>query len=77
VPIKKTIDIRDIDWPVCILNCKNELNRMKPKERMEVLVQDTDVVRNLIALIEQLPGLRIEKYPGKNSAGIIIVKEEQ
>ena len=56
----RKIDIRNVDWPVCILNCKKELDQMKEGEQMEVFVQDIDVVNNLVTLIEQLAGHQIE-----------------
>jgi TusA-related sulfurtransferase len=76
VPAIRKIDIRNVDWPVCILNCKNELNQMKSGETMEVIVQDTDVVNNLITLIEQLPDLQIEKYKDNKYHKLIIKKDQ-
>ena len=75
MPITRKIDIRNVDWPVCILNCKNELNQMKSGEAMEVIVQDTDVVNNLVNLIEQLPDLHIEQYKENKYYKLIIKKD--
>lgn len=74
MPINRTIDIRNVDWPVCILNCKVELDQMKEGEQMEVFVQDIDVVNNLIALIEQLAGHQIENQV-ENSHNRLIIKK--
>ena len=74
VPINRNIDIRDIDWPICILNCKREVNQMKTGEQIEVLVKDIDVVNNLVALIEQLSDHSIEKYRENKQYRLIIKK---
>ncbi len=70
----RKIDIRNVGWPVCLLNCNNELNRMKEGEQMEVLVRDVDVVNNLVALVEQLPGLQVEQFSEDTHHKLIIKK---
>ena len=74
MPENKKIDIRNVDWPVCILNCKKELNHMKEGEQMEVFVKDIDVVNNLVTLVEQLPGLLIEQCWDDTQHKLIIKK---
>ena len=74
VPINRNIDIRDIDWPICILNCKREVNQMKTGEQIEVLAKDIDVVNNLVALIEQLSDHSIEKHRENKQYRLIIKK---
>jgi len=75
VPIRRNIDIRDIDWPICILNCKKEMNQMKNGEQIQVLVKDIDVVNNLVALIEQLLDHSIEKHRENKYYRLIIKKK--
>ena len=75
MPIHRNIDIRDIDWPICILNCKKEMNQMKNGEQIQVLVKDIDVVNNLVALIEQLLDHSIEKHR-KNKYYRLIIKKK-
>ncbi len=75
MPIHRNIDIRDIDWPICILNCKKEMNQMKNGERIQVLVKDIDVVNNLVALIEQLLDHSIEKHLENKYYRLIIKKK--
>lgn len=72
VPTNRKIDIRNIDWPVCILNCKKEINQMKRGERLEVLVKDIDVVNNLIALVDQILDHSIEKHQENRHYSLII-----
>ena len=47
---------------------------MKTGEKMEVFVEDTDVVDNLVALIEQLPDFQIEKHKENKHYKLIIKK---
>ncbi len=75
MPIRRNIDIRDIDWPICILNCKKEMNQMKNGEQIQVLVKDIDVVNNLVALIEQLLDHSIEKHRENKYYRLIIKKK--
>ena len=77
VPISRNIDIRDIDWPICILNCKKEVNQMKKGEQIEILVKDIDVVYNLIALVEQLLDHSIEKHRENNHYRLVINKRQK
>ena len=60
MPAVKNYDIREIDWPISILNCKKEVDGMKAGERLCVLVKDIDVANNLIALLRNLTGIGIE-----------------
>ena len=73
--VSREVDIRDVDWPVCILNCKRELSQMKTGEQIEILVKDIDVVNNLMALVEQLSGHSMEKQIGNKDYRLIIRKE--
>lgn len=75
VPISRNIDIRDIDWPICILNCKKEVNQMKKGEQIEISVKDIDVVNNLIALVEQLLDHSIEKHEENNYYRLVIKRK--
>ena len=59
--LKRNIDIRDMDWPLSILNCKREVNHMKTGEKIEILVKDIDVMEGLIALIDHLSNHSIQK----------------
>ncbi|RLC21679.1 MAG: hypothetical protein DRH93_11340 [Deltaproteobacteria bacterium] len=75
VPKNRKIDIRNVAWPICVLNCKKEVNLMKKGEQMEVLVKDIDVVDNLVALMEQLLDHSIEKYRENKYYRLIIKKD--
>ncbi|WP_457552568.1 sulfurtransferase TusA family protein [Desulfobacula sp.] len=75
MPINRNIDIREIAWPICVLNCKKEVSRLKKGEQIEVLVKDIDVVNNLVTLMEQLLGHKIEKLKENNHYRLIIKKD--
>jgi len=70
----RIIDIRDIAWPICVLNCKNEVNQMKKGDQIDVLVKDIDVVNNLVTLIEQISNYSIEKFKKNNDYRLTIRK---
>ncbi len=74
LPANQTIDIRNVDWPLSILNCKHSLNQMEKGEQMEILIKDNDVVENLIVLISQLPGLSVKKDQDKENVILTINK---
>ena len=69
-------DIRNIDWPVSILDCKRQVDRMKPGQRLDVLVNDIDVVNTLIALLKNFTGIRIETEKKETHYILIISKYE-
>lgn len=70
----RKIDIQDMDWPLSILNCKKEVDQMKAGEQIQILLKDKDVVNNLVTLIDQLSGHRIETRRKDNSYRLIIRK---
>jgi len=76
VPTNRNIDIRDVDWPLCILNCKKEVNQMKKGEQMQVIVKDIDVVSNLIALFEHTLDCSIAKHRENNHYRLVIRKRQ-
>jgi len=75
VSIERNIDLRNMDWPINILNCKKEVDQMKKGEQMIVLVKEIDVVTNLVALIEQLPDHSIKKQKEKTHYKLVIAKQ--
>ncbi|MCP3871556.1 MAG: hypothetical protein GY699_00155 [Desulfobacteraceae bacterium] len=77
VLITRNIDIQDIDWPICILNCKKEINQMRKGEQIQILVKDIDVVNSLIALVEQLLDHTIEKHKENNHYRLVINKRQK
>ena len=76
MPINRNIDIRNLDWPICILNCTREVNQMKTGDQIEVLVKDIDVVNSIVELIEQLLDHSIEKHK-KNKYYRLLIKKKQ
>ncbi len=74
MPTIRNIDIRGIEWPICILNCKKEVDQMRTGERIDVFVDDIDVVNNLITLLKQISGYSIEKQQTNQHYRLIIKK---
>jgi len=74
MPANRNLDIRGIDWPICILNCKKEVDQLKAGERLDVLVNDIDVLNNLIAFLEQLSNHKIVNQKKNQYHRIIITK---
>lgn len=74
VPKNRNIDIRNMDWPICVLNCKKEVNQMEKGEQMDILVRDSDVVENIMALMKNLLGYTIEKHRENKHYRLVIKK---
>ena len=74
MPINRNIDIRGIDWPICVLNCKKEVNQMETGDQMEILVTDINVMNNIVTLIEQLADHSIEKHRENKGYRLVVRK---
>lgn len=77
MPQNRNIDIRGTDWPICILNCKKEIDRMKNGEKINIIANDIDVVNNLIALLEQIAGYKSEKQKTAQYYILIVSRDEK
>jgi len=53
MPSKSEINLIGVVWPVCLLKCNNELNRLKEGEEVEVILQDPDVLNDLLKIVER------------------------
>ena len=73
--INRTIDIRDVDWPLCLLNCNKEVSQMKNGDQIEIIVKDTDVLNTIVILIEQLSNHSIQKCKENKYYRLIIRKK--
>ncbi len=56
------IDLSDIVWPVCMLQCNEALTRLPPGEDLIITVCDPDVVTNILLLIKSQPDLRSTNF---------------
>ncbi|MBT8350142.1 MAG: sulfurtransferase TusA family protein [Deltaproteobacteria bacterium] len=50
---KSEINLIGVVWPVCLLKCNNELNRLSEGEEVDVLLQDPDVLHDLLKIVER------------------------
>ncbi len=46
------ISLINIEWPISLLQCNSELIRMECGDKLDVLVDDPDVARDLLLIIE-------------------------
>lgn len=76
MPVIRNIDIRGIDWPVCILSCKRQIDDLKPGESIRITMDDKDVMKTLVDLLKRLSGFSIEKKEATRPCRLIIKKED-
>jgi TusA-related sulfurtransferase len=55
------IDLRDIVWPVSVIQCNEALTRLEPGGDLTITVSDPDVVQNIVLLINSRPDLRFDR----------------
>lgn len=55
------ISLKDIVWPVCVIQCNEALARLEPGEGLSIIVADLDVVDNIVLLIKSRPDLRFDQ----------------
>ena len=53
MPSKSEINLIGVVWPVCLLKCNSELNRLCEGEEVDVIVQDPDVLKDLLKIVER------------------------
>ncbi len=61
------INLRDIVWPVCVIQCNEALTRLEPGEDLTIIVSDPDVADNIVLLINSRPDLRFRQHRGSRS----------
>ena len=72
--LQQKIDIRNLDWPLNILKCKQQLNTLERGDRIEILAKDRDVVKSLVALIRQSPGFHVKTEAGGKTIRLTIAR---
>lgn len=55
------IDLRDMVWPVSVIQCNEALARLEPGHDLAITISDPDVVDNVILLIKSRPDLRFDQ----------------
>ena len=53
MPSKPELNLIGVVWPVCLLQCNSELNRLASGEEIDVMVQDSDVLKDLLKILER------------------------
>jgi len=47
------INLTGVAWPVCLLQCNNELKRLTTGEEIDVRIQDREVLKDLLKILER------------------------
>jgi TusA-related sulfurtransferase len=56
------IDLKDLIWPVSVLQCHEALARLEPGQNLAIAISDPDVVNNVILLIKSRPELEFDQF---------------
>lgn len=64
------IDLRDIIWPVSVLQCYQALSRLEKGESLTIVLSDSDVADNIVLLIKSRPELELDQRRGSHSCHI-------
>ena len=56
MPSKSELNLIGVVWPVCLLQCNSELNRLYAGENIDVIVQDPVVLKDLLKILERSSG---------------------
>ncbi len=51
MPSASEISLINIDWPSSLLQCNSELLRMEQGDRLDVLVNDSEIAKTLMLII--------------------------
>lgn len=73
---KSEINLIGVVWPVCLLKCNSELNRLNEGEEVDVIVQDPDVLKDLLKIVERSLEHSVATFQEKNHYRIHIRKLE-
>jgi TusA-related sulfurtransferase len=66
------IDLTDIVWPVCVIQCNEALTRLEPGDDLAITVSDPDVVHNIVLLIKSRPDLQFDQQRESRSFRICV-----
>jgi TusA-related sulfurtransferase len=55
------IDLRDMVWPVSVIQCNEALTRLEPGDDLTITVSDPDVFHNIVLLINSRTDLRFDQ----------------
>jgi TusA-related sulfurtransferase len=75
MPSPQTLNLIGIGWPVCLLECKNELNELNAGQKLEIKVRDPNVLKELLTIIERGGDFRVSHQREGNHYRIRIRKQ--
>jgi TusA-related sulfurtransferase len=76
MPPHPELDLSGIIWPMCLLEFQRAFMGLKPKEMIEVLVQDPEVADQLVLIVEQSENKLIERRKKGETVHLFIQKDE-
>jgi len=71
----KRIDFRQQDWPFNLLKGNQSITHMDAGQEIEIVGDDPDVIKNLILIIERIPGYYFSYHETHDSYRLRIKKE--
>ncbi len=57
MPSSSEISLVNIDWPSSLIQCNNELLRMEQGDKLDVLVNDPEIAKTLMLIIDRAEDL--------------------
>jgi TusA-related sulfurtransferase len=66
------INLKDIVWPVSVIQCNEALARLEPGDELTITVSDPDVVHNVVLLINSRPDLRFDQCRKSDSCQLTV-----
>jgi TusA-related sulfurtransferase len=66
------INLKDIVWPVCVIQSNEALTRLEPGEDLTFTVNDPDVVDNIVLLIKSRSDLEFDQSLKKGTYEISV-----
>ena len=68
------LNLIGVVWPVCLLQCNSELNRLYAGDDIDVVVQDPDVLKDLLKILERSSGHSVTTCKEGNCYRLHILK---
>jgi TusA-related sulfurtransferase len=72
---KIALDLAEIAWPGCLLQFKNTFDGLSPREVLEVLSNDPDVIKNILMIANRSKGKLIQQQQEGDLHRVFIRKE--
>ena len=71
------LDLADIPWPVSVLKCNSLMDVLKPRDALDVTMNDGNVFKNLVLLFGALPDTELTARHADKGYEIRLVKTDR